>query len=60
MKNKNPKILIVVKGGVVQSIYSSDKKLRLEILDFDNEESKNDEKEEQKLKSLIKGISAIY
>ncbi len=59
MKEKNIKILIVVKGGVIQSIYSSDKELQFEILDLDNE-NLNDSQEEQKLKSMVKGISAIY
>ena len=60
MESENIKVLIIVRGGVVQSIYSTDKKLEFDILDYDNEELKNDEKEEEILESKAKGMSAIY
>ena len=33
----NEKIVIVVSGGVVQSVYSSNKDVEIDLLDFDNE-----------------------
>jgi len=60
MESENIKVLINIRGGVVQSIYSTDKKLEFDILDYDNEELKNDEKEEEILESKAKGMSAIY
>lgn len=32
------KILIIVRGGVVQAVFASDKNLEVDILDFDNEQ----------------------
>jgi len=46
MEYKKIKILIVVKGGIVQSIYSTDERIQFDILDFDNEELDNDEEKE--------------
>ncbi|GEM_PF-5020909 len=45
MKNKTQqqKILIVVSGGVVQSIFSTEEKIKVDLLDFDNEEFDTDE-----------------
>lgn len=60
MENKKAKILIVVKGGVVQSIYSSVQNLQFEILDFDNEGLDSNEKEEELLKSAANDMTAIY
>jgi len=44
MKNKTQaqKVLVVVSGGVVQSIFSSDENIKVDILDFDNEEFETD------------------
>jgi len=60
MKNKNNKILIVVSGGVVQSIYSSEPKIQFEILDFDDEELKNREEKDKLLEDRANGLIAIY
>jgi len=53
------KILIIVEGGVVQSIYSSDLNLKYEILDFDNEELASFVDEENLLNSKIEGLEAV-
>jgi hypothetical protein len=37
------KILIVVRGGVVQSVFSSNKNLKVDLLDFDNEVFQDEE-----------------
>lgn len=35
------KVLVVVSGGVVQSVFASDRNVIIDILDFDNEEFDN-------------------
>jgi len=40
---KTEKILIVVRGGVVQSVFSSNEGLQVDLLDFDNEVFQGDE-----------------
>lgn len=40
---KTEKILIVVRGGVVQSVFSSNESLQVDLLDFDNEVFQDDE-----------------
>ncbi|MCH8033006.1 MAG: hypothetical protein IH950_04485 [Bacteroidetes bacterium] len=32
------KLLIVVRGGVVQGVFSSNKRIQIDLLDYDNEE----------------------
>lgn len=59
MKDENVKVLIVVKGGVVQSIYSSNSNLIYDILDYDNEELVNDIEEENLLKLKAEGLDVI-
>jgi len=60
MATNEPKLLIVVSGGVIQSIYFTDDKPQIEILDFDNEELKSSEEEEELLKIKSEGLKAIY
>jgi len=59
MEKSINKILVVVKGGVVQSIYSSNPDLQFEVLDFDNEELTSSFEEENILKLKINGLEAI-
>jgi hypothetical protein len=59
MEAESFKVLIVVKGGTVQSIYSSNSNLKYDILDFDNEEL-DDENEEKLLINRSIGLEAIY
>lgn len=49
-----------MRGGVVQSIYSTNAQTQFDILDFDDEELESDEKEEEKLNSETEGMVAIY
>jgi hypothetical protein len=60
MNYKDLKILIVVKGGVIQSIYSSEKEIHFDILDLDNEEVENKEEEKKLFESRSKGLTPIY
>lgn len=60
MGKKSSKILIIVSGGVVQSIYASEEDLKFEILDFDNEELKTKKEEEELLQIKSEGMNAIY
>lgn len=59
METTNDKILIVVKGGVVQSIYSSNSNLSYEILDFDTEELASAVEEENILKLKVEALEPI-
>ena len=36
------KVLIVVRGGTIQGIFSSEKNLKIDILDYDDEEFSDD------------------
>ena len=36
------KVLIVVRGGTIQGVFSSEKDLEVDILDYDNEEFSDD------------------
>ena len=60
METEKTKVLIVVKGGVVQSIYSSDQNLQFDILDFDNEELGSIESEEELLEFRARETIEIY
>jgi hypothetical protein len=60
LETKDSKVLIIVSGGVVQSIYSSNPQLQFDILDFDNEELENGYEEEKILESRSEGLVPIY
>jgi hypothetical protein len=55
----NQKVLVVVKGGLVQSLYVSDKQIEVEVLDFDNEDFQSSEGEEEELSTRSKGLIEI-
>jgi len=58
--NHEQKILIVICGGVVQSLYCSNPEMKFDILDFDNEVSLNKTEQEKKLEFMSSGLLAIY
>ncbi len=41
------KILIIVRGGVVQNVYASNENVEIDLLDFDNETFSSDELADQ-------------
>lgn len=47
------KIIIVVKGGSVQEVYSSCDNQDIQVLDYDNEDNPNNNMLERKLDSMI-------
>ena len=55
----NQKVLVVVKGGLVQSLYVSDKHIEVDVLDFDNEDFQTFEGEEVELLIRSNGLMAI-
>lgn len=59
MEKNDFKVLIIVKGGVVQSIYSSNPEVKFDILDFDNEELENNIEEENLLAIKNKEMTAV-
>ena len=54
--SKQTKVLVVVSGGVVQEVRSTDAKLKVEVLDYDdlNEEEVSEENQDRIYKSLKK------
>ena len=50
------KMLIIVKGGVVQSVYASNQSFKIDILDFDNEGFHDHFAEEKELEKRSKGL----
>ena len=53
------KVLVVVKGGVVQSLYVSDCMIRVDVLDFDNETFENELADEDELIKRSKRLIPI-
>jgi hypothetical protein len=53
------KVLVVIKGGVVQSLYVSNEKIQVEILDLDNEVFKNSKVEETTIQKKGKNLIAL-
>ena len=53
------KVLVVVGGGLIQSLYVSDKQIEVEVLDFDTEDFQSFEGEEEELSKRSKGLVAI-
>lgn len=53
------KVLVVVKGGVVQSLYVSDEMIEVDVIDFDNETYGDDLAEEDELIKRSKGLIPI-
>lgn len=58
--NTVAKILIVVSGGVVQSVFSSDQNLIVDLLDFDNEEFETHEVAEKEFEKRKKNLEEIF
>ena len=57
--NITTKILIVVSGGVVQSVLSSDQNLTVDLLDFDNEEFETDEIADKEFEKRKKNLQEV-
>ena len=55
----NEKIVIVVSGGVVKSVYYSNKDLDIDILDFDNEEFEDDKAVENELDNRTQNLTPV-
>jgi len=53
------KVLVVVKGGLVQSLYVSNEQIEVDVLDFDNEEFESGEIEDKELLERSKGLKPI-
>ena len=58
-KESNHKILIVVSGGVVQNIYSSDINTKIDLLDFDNEKFESGDKANRELNARKEDLVEI-
>ena len=57
--NSKGKVLVVVKGGVVQSLYVSNKNIEVEVLDFDNLCFENQVDEEKELEERCDGLLTL-
>lgn len=53
------KVLVVIKGGVVQSIYLSNDNIEVDVLDYDNDCSRNSLDDETELEKRCYGLIAI-
>ena len=53
------KILVVVSGGVVQGVYSSKENLKVDILDFDNNENLDDQSAKMEFEKRKQGLKEI-
>jgi len=53
------KVLVVVKGGVVQSLYVSHNQIKVDVINFDNENFENSSVENEELEKLSKGLVPI-
>ncbi len=53
------KVLVVVKGGVVQSLYGSDSTIEVDVIDFDNGTFEYELDEEYELRKRSKGLLPI-
>lgn len=53
------KVLVVVTGGVVQSVYASNGMIEVDIIDFDNEIYEDGLAEEEELRKRSKGLLAV-
>lgn len=60
MEKECKKVLVVMRGGVVQSIYSSDNNIIVDIFDFDDEELIEKIDQEKKFENVIKDLLPIY
>jgi len=49
--NISKEVLIVVSGGVVQCIFSSDKNIKVDLLDYDNEIFDNDKEADEEFEN---------
>ncbi len=57
---KTEKILIIVSGGVVQSVYCSDPNFKVDLLDFDNEEYETAELADKVLENRKQELVNIF
>lgn len=57
--NYSQKVVVVVKGGVVQSLYVSDNSIEVDVIDFDNEIFDSASMEEDELNKRSKGLFAV-
>jgi hypothetical protein len=58
-KTKNDKVLIVVSGGVVQTVFCSNRDIKIDLLDYDNEEFATDELAEQEYENRKKNLKQV-
>ena len=53
------KILIVISGGVVQGVFSSKENIKVDILDFDNNENLDDKSAKMEFEKRKQGLKEI-
>ncbi len=61
MDNKpQNRVLIIIRGGTLQKVLSTDKHLQVELLDYDDEEFAEGEKLEIKVESKTNNLIEVY
>ena len=54
------KVIVVIEGGVCQSVFSSDKDVDVELIDWDNLDQQDDPELEAKYKELQKQTEKMF
>lgn len=54
------KVLIVVRGGVVQNVFASNPDIAIDLLDFDNEAYTSDELAEKEFKKRRTNLQLVF
>jgi len=61
MENKiTNKVLIIIRGGTLQNVFSSDNDLQIDVLDYDDEKFKNDEDAEVEFELRKNDLNLVY
>ena len=55
-ETENEKVLILISGGVIQSVYANDKNIEIDILDLDNEEFNNGDDADKEINKRSKDL----
>jgi len=58
--NSKNKVLIIIRGGTLQKVFSTDEELQIDVLDFDDEEFPNQKEAEKELERRIGNLNDVY
>ncbi len=58
--NSINKVLIVIRGGTLQKVFSTDKDLQIDLLDYDDKEFLNDKQAEIEFEKRTNNLKEVY